>query len=184
VLRSLVDIFDNWNRCSHIRRTNTIERTQVDCRLVSRIFRQSNGTVKSQASTCSLISVPNGDRLSAINVSGIDGSTLTCRWYRSMPFLRTANIELKHDRSVHIVVTRRSSRHYRYTVQQVDTRVPCHNEHKDRQSIAVGRDYSRHRPTTPESDRRRQHSSMVMFVVTNVRLHCGLLIASQNKIAR
>ena len=53
----------------------------------SRMFLQSNGTVISQARTCSLISGPKGDRPSGTRLSGILAKTSILRWYRSIPFL-------------------------------------------------------------------------------------------------
>lgn len=52
-----------------------------------RIFFQSNGTFRLQARTCSLISGPNGDRLSGARLSGIFVNTFKLRRYRSIPFL-------------------------------------------------------------------------------------------------
>ena len=50
-------------------------------------FFQSNGTLRLQACTCSLISGPNADRPSGTRVSGIFVNTFKFRRYRSIPFL-------------------------------------------------------------------------------------------------
>ena len=147
---------------------------------LSRSFLQLNGIVKLQARTCSLMSGPNGDRPSGASVSGILDSTFKFRRYRSIPFLRDVPFKRNVSKCC-LWLTKQSSLHCRCTTPAADRRVPLRNEHRDREYALASTGYLKHHRREPKItfDER-----LVCCSRTSVRFHCGLLIASQNWIAR